>query len=169
MSSSSTERASFATTARLLSCLVTESLVRAIFVPLQWSDCVGIGVVLKAPIATTPTHNCKQEDVLAIVLLRHVPVLKTDSESSDELRAGREIGLLDPLDMFPSVLVISGDGESSENEVWFIKFLWVLVFVTYSEPRCAPSYYVKMYHYPLSGVFFHRPAGPSLSKLLSRS
>lgn len=119
MSSSSAERASFATTARLLSCLVTESLVRAIFVPLQWSDCVGIGVVLKAPIATIPTHNCKQEDVLAIVLLRHVPVLKTDSESSasDEPRAGKEIGLLDPLDMFPSVLVISRDGESSENEL----------------------------------------------------
>jgi hypothetical protein len=123
MGSSSTERASFATTARLLSCLVTESLVRAIFAPLQWSDCVGIGVVLKAPIiATTPTHNCKQEDILAIVLLRHVPVLKTDSESGDEHRAGKEIGLLDPLDMFPLVLGISGDGESCEDEVWFITF-----------------------------------------------
>lgn len=120
MGSSSAERASFATTARLLSCLVTESLVRAIFVPLQWSDCVGIGVVLNAPVATTiPTHNCKQEgdDVLAIVLLRHVPVLKTDS--GDEPR-GKEIGLLDPLDMFPLVLVISGDGESCGNEVCFI-------------------------------------------------
>src|SRR6266705_834622 len=86
MGPSSAERASFATTARLLSCLVTESLVRAIFLPLQWSDCVGIGVVLKAPIATIPTHSYKQEDVLAIVLLRYVPVLKTDSESSDEPR-----------------------------------------------------------------------------------
>lgn len=121
MGSSSTERASFATTARLLSCLVTESLVRAIFVPLQWSDCVGIGVVLKAPIATIPAHNCKQEDTLAIVLLTHAPVLKTDFESSGDPR-GREIGLLDPLDMFPLVLVISKDGESSENEVWFISF-----------------------------------------------
>jgi hypothetical protein len=119
MGSSSAERASFATTARLLSCLVTESLVRAIFVPLQWSDCVGIGVVLNAPVATIPTHNCKQEgyDVLAIVLLRHVPVLKTDS--GDEPR-GKEIGLLDPLDMFPLVLVISGDGESCGDEVCFI-------------------------------------------------
>ena len=122
MSSSSAERASFATTARLLSCLVTESLVRAVFVPLQWSDCVGIGVVLKA--ATIPAHNCKREDdVLAIVLLRHVPVLKTDfdSVSSDREHHGsgnvKEIGLLDPLDMFPLVLVISGDGESCEDEV----------------------------------------------------
>jgi len=51
MPSSSAERAAFATTARLLSCLVTESLVRAIFVPCRWSDCVGIGVVLKAPVS----------------------------------------------------------------------------------------------------------------------
>jgi hypothetical protein len=138
MASSSAERASFATTARLLSCLVTESLVRAIFVPLQWSDCVGIGVVLKTPIATIPTHNCKQEDVLAIVLLRHVPVLKVDSESSDEPRAGKDIGLLDPLDMFPLVLVISGDGESCEDEVCFIGSVG-LGFVIHSEPRCAPA------------------------------
>jgi hypothetical protein len=165
MDSSSAERASFATIARLLSCLVTESLLRAIFVPLQWSDCIGIGVVLKAPIATIPTHNCKQGDVLAIVLLRHIPVLKTDSESSDEPR-GREIGLLDPLDMFPSVLVISGDGESSENEVRFISFLWVLDCT--QNLATSPSY-VKMYYYPRSGVFFHRPAGPSPSKLSSRS
>ena len=143
MGSSSAERASFATTARLLSCLVTESLVRAIFVPLQWSDCVGIGVVLKAPVATVPAHNCKQEeeedvdvDVLAIVLLRHVPVLKTDSESSarDGPRGrGKEIGLLDPLDMFPLVLVISEDGVSCENEVCFI----FIGFLLYSERRCA--------------------------------
>jgi hypothetical protein len=166
MGSSSAERASFATTARLLSCLVTESLVRAIFVPLQWSDCVGIGVVLKAPIAAIPTHDCKQEDVLAIALLRHVPVLKTDSESSDEPR-GKEIGLLDPLDMFPLVLVISGDGESSENEVRFVSFCGSLG-CTQNQPRCTPSY-VRMYYCPRSGVFFHRLAGPSPSKLSSRS
>jgi hypothetical protein len=160
MDSSSAERASFATTARLLSCLVTESLVRAIFVPLQWSDCVGIGVVLKAPVATIPTHNCKQEgdDVLAIVLLRHVPVLKTDS--GDEPR-GKEIGLLDPLDMFPLVLVISGDGESCENEVWFI-FIGFCGLRTWLWLR--PSYY-----YPRSGAFFLRPAGPCPSKPPSRS
>jgi len=116
MGSSSAERAVFATTARLLSCLVTESLVRAIFAPLQWSDCVGVGVVLKAPISTVPTHNCKhylQGDVLAIVLLRHDPVFKTDSS---DLR-GKEIGLLDPLDMFPLVLMTSGDGDSHGDEV----------------------------------------------------
>ena len=137
MSSSSTERASFATTARLLSCLVTESLVRAIFVPLQWSDCVGVGVVLKGPIATIPAHN-KQEDILAIVLLTHAPVLKTDFESSGDPR-GREIGLLDPLDMFPLMLVILKDGESSENEVWFIRFCgsWAVLRTSLHPPATS--------------------------------
>ena len=119
MNSSSTERAVFATTARLLSCLVTESLVRAIFTPLQWSDCVGIGIVLKAPVSADPTHNFKyysQGDVLAIVLLKHVPVFKTDSSDP----RGKEIGLLDPLDMFPFVLAVSGGGDSHDKEVWFM-------------------------------------------------
>lgn len=165
MDPSSAERASFATTARLLSCLVTESLVRAIFVPLQWSDCVGIGIVLNAPISTIPIHNCKQ-DVLAIVLLRHLPVLKTDSESGDEPRA-KEIGLLDPLDMSPSVLVISGNGESCEDEVWIHQFLCVLGCEYSLRTSLHPSY-VKTYYCPRSGVFFHRPAGPSPSKLPSR-
>ncbi|KAI0300834.1 IucC family-domain-containing protein [Russula brevipes] len=116
MAASSVQRAAFATTARLLSCLVTESLVRAIFTPLPWSDCVGIGVIFNEPISTDPAHNDKfdsQGDVLAIVLLRHNPVFKPDSSDP----RGKEIGLLDPLDMFPLVLVTSGDGDSDENEL----------------------------------------------------
>jgi hypothetical protein len=164
MDSSSTERAVFATTARLLSCLVTESLVRAIFAPLQWSDCVGIGVVLKAPISADPTHNCKycsQRDVLAIVLLRHAPVFKPDSS---DLR-GKEIGLLDPLDMFPLVLVTSSDGDLYENEVWFMNLhdIWVAL-----RTFAAPSY-IKVVYPRRFGVFFHRPAGPSPNQRSSRS
>jgi len=94
MVSSSEERAAFATTARLLSCLVTESLVRAIFVPCRWADCEG--------------------DVLAIILLINVPVIKFDSNDP----RGKEIGLLDPLDMFPLVLAASGDGDVLGKEVW---------------------------------------------------
>jgi hypothetical protein len=151
MGPSSAERASFATIARLLSCLVTESLLHAIFVPLQWSGCVGIGVVLKKVPAPTHSHNYKQEDVLAIMLLRHVPVLRTgqgrtyqsnnmksaDSKSSDDDPRGKEIGLLDPLDMFPLVLVTSGDGdgESFENEVWLIYFC--VIWVCSDSERCA--------------------------------
>jgi hypothetical protein len=122
-SSTSTERAAFGTSARLLSCLVTESLVRAIFIPLRWSDCVDIGVVLKPPVSppvsTAPVQDSRtysQEDVLSIVLLRHVPIFKADSSDP----RGKEVGLLDPLDMFPLLLQTSldHDGDSAdESEV----------------------------------------------------
>jgi hypothetical protein len=112
---SSAERAAFATAARLLSCLVTESLVRAVFVPLPWSDGVGIAVVLNAPISNIPALDFKcysEGDILAIVPLRHVPVLR--NESNDP--RGKEIGLLDPLDMFPLVFVTSGDSNGSDED-----------------------------------------------------
>jgi hypothetical protein len=118
---SSIERAAFATIARLLSCLVTESLVRAIFIPLQWSDCVGIGVILKPPTSIIPAQDSdsrsySQEDVLSIILLRYVPIFKAGSSDPH----GNEIGLLDPLDMFPLMLVISLDGDLDESEVWLM-------------------------------------------------
>lgn len=121
MPSPTVERAAFATISRLLSCLITESLVRAIFIPLKWSDCVGIGIVLKPPTSTVPGQNsrtCSQGDVLSIILLRYVPIFKPGSSDP----RGNEIGLLDPLDMFPLMLVTSLDGDSGENEVRILSF-----------------------------------------------
>ena len=115
MTSSSAERASFATTARLLSCLVTESLVRAIFVPLRCPDGVGIGVVLNAPVSNIRATDCisySQGDVLAIIVFKNVPVFKHDSNDP----RGKEVGLLDPLDMSPLVLVTITHKDSDENE-----------------------------------------------------
>jgi hypothetical protein len=115
MASSSTERASFATTARLLSCLVTESLVRAIFIPLQWSDSVGIGVVLNAPVSNIPATDCisySQGDILAVIVFKNIPVFKHDSGDP----RGKEVGLLDPLDMSPLILVTITHKDSGENE-----------------------------------------------------
>jgi hypothetical protein len=115
MASSSVEHASFATTARLLSCLVTESLVRAIFIPLQWFDSVGIGIVLNAHVSSIPATDCvsySQEDILAIIVFEHVPVFKHDSCDP----RGKEIGLLDPLDMCPLVFVTVSHKDSGENE-----------------------------------------------------
>ena len=115
MASPSADCASFASTARLLSCLVTESLVRAIFIPLQWSDGVGIGVVLNARVSSIPATDCisySQGDILAIIVLKHVPVFKHDSSDS----RGKEIGLLDPLDLCPLVLVTASHKDSDENE-----------------------------------------------------
>ncbi|KAH9168829.1 hypothetical protein EDB89DRAFT_1558789 [Lactarius sanguifluus] len=115
MTLSSAECASFATIARLLSCLVTESLVRAIFLPLQCSDCVGIGVVLNAPVSNMPATDCisySEGDILAIMVLKHVPVFKHNSSDP----RGREVGLLDPLDMSSLVLVTVTHKDSDENE-----------------------------------------------------
>ena len=112
---SSTDRASFATTARLLSCLVTGSLVRAIFIPLQWSDVVGIAVVLNAPVSSKPATDCisySQGDILAIIVLKHVPILKHDSSDP----RGKEVGLLEPLDMYPLVLMTVSHKDSDEKE-----------------------------------------------------
>jgi len=62
-----------------------------------------------------------------------------DSRSSDDDPRGKEIGLLDPLDMFPLMLVTSGDGdgdgESFENEVWLIYFC--VIWVCSDSERCA--------------------------------
>jgi hypothetical protein len=140
MSPSSAERAAFATIARLLSCLVTESLVPAIFIPLKWFDCVGIGVILKPHTSTVPAQDSRSnshEDVLSVILLRYVPIFKADSNDP----RGNEIGLLDPLDMFPLMLVTSLDGDLSEteNEVWLISLYAVQFTPSFSTPTAAPK------------------------------
>ncbi|KAI0058644.1 hypothetical protein BV25DRAFT_1964653 [Artomyces pyxidatus] len=104
-SSSAQDRAAFATASRLLSCLVTESLLRALYVPLPDPRSVNIGacIVLSASAsAKSPDERGSylREDIFAIIPLRQVPVFKHDSADS----RGSEIGLLDPLDMSPLVL-----------------------------------------------------------------
>ncbi|KAF8888783.1 IucC family-domain-containing protein [Infundibulicybe gibba] len=92
------ERAAFATTSRLLSCLITESLSRALYFPLHGFEATGITVVFNSRVSLQSLDNPYDErDLLAIVPLRHVPIFKHDSQDP----RGREIGLLDPLDMMP--------------------------------------------------------------------
>ena len=89
------ERAQFATTARLLSCLVTESLIPAFYQPLGNTDATGFAVILKGyDLLSKP--NLDPDDLLAIVPLRHPPIFKDGHNY-----LGKEIGLLDPLDMAP--------------------------------------------------------------------
>lgn len=91
-----TERASFATTARLFSCLITEGLVRALYIPLvapkDTSDATGACIAFNGT-----TSEC---EVLALIPLRHTPVFKHGVAPDAR---GREIGLLDPMDMIPLV------------------------------------------------------------------
>jgi hypothetical protein len=92
------ERAQFATTARLLSCLVTESLVRAFYQPLDTPTARGFAIILQGEVVLDAAPLI-MDDILAIVPLHHAPIFKPDGGSL----IGREIGLLDPLDMIPSI------------------------------------------------------------------
>ncbi|KAI0273386.1 IucC family-domain-containing protein [Gloeopeniophorella convolvens] len=103
----SSERAAFATISRLLACLVTESLVRGFYVPLPWSDGVGFCIVLLKPSLEVGPHGHSSpspESLLAVIALRHVPVLKSSNSNLPHLK---EIALLDPFDMFPLVLEVA--------------------------------------------------------------
>lgn len=100
----SSTRALFATTSRLLSCLVTESLSRAIYFPLTEFEGTGFCVLLVGDVSSRPPQSLdypyEASKILAIALLRHVPVFKHDSADP----RGQEIGLLDPMDMLPIIL-----------------------------------------------------------------
>ena len=52
------------------------------------------------------------EDILAIVLLKHVPIFKHDTPNPYAL----EIGLLDPMDMSPNVFVVDRDADNSREK-----------------------------------------------------
>lgn len=96
------ERAVFASTARLVSCLVTESLVRALYYPLEGFVAMGFSVVLSGDVLSDK-HSYSSQDILAIIPLRHTPVFKHDGIDP----RGREIGLLDPLDMLPLIFELA--------------------------------------------------------------
>ncbi|KAG5718892.1 hypothetical protein E4T56_gene17381, partial [Termitomyces sp. T112] len=107
------DRAIFVTNARLISCLVTESLLKALYVPIFGVETVGVAVVLLGDF-DAPPRSYESEDILAIVALHHVPLLHEESTGSSE----RKIGLLDPLDMVPFIFEISHgfSGPASEYD-----------------------------------------------------
>lgn len=85
------DRAEFATAARLFSCLVTESLVRAVYLPLIGGfEATGICVVLNGALSSLPPSDlaCEPKDILAIIPLWHVPIFKHDGKDP----RGPEIG-----------------------------------------------------------------------------
>ncbi|KAF7424254.1 hypothetical protein PC9H_009560 [Pleurotus ostreatus] len=92
------DRALFATTARLISCLVTESVVRALYYTLDGFEASGVAVVLCNAMSTIDV-NYGSNDILCVIPLQHVPVFKHDGADP----RAPEIGLLDPLDMLPLV------------------------------------------------------------------
>lgn len=118
-SESAIENAAFAVSSRLISCLVTESLLRAFYLPLNNSQhATGILVVLTTSLLNERpviTRTLRAADVLAIVPLHHPPVLKDQSID----KHGRLVALVDPLDMLPEVYELIEDSmdqsDSSER------------------------------------------------------
>ena len=103
------ERAAFSTAIRLLSCTVTESLTRAIYIPVApfGVDARALAVILSSDASNKPPSVIaayKPEDILAILLLKHVPIFKHDTSNPYAL----EIGLLDPMDITPNIFVVGG-------------------------------------------------------------
>lgn len=101
-------------TSRLLSCLVTEQLLRAFYVSLTNPNrAAGVLVILSTHlISEQPVINrsLRSSDIFALVPLRHAPVF-----NGGQTQHGRSVGLLDPLDMLPEIYELAetqpGDGK----------------------------------------------------------
>lgn len=107
------DRAIFAVNARLICCLVTESLLRALYFPIHGFEATGICVLLHNGVSSKPPSQkpYESQDVLAVVPLRHVPCFRHDGTDT----RGKEIGLLDPLDMLPLVFEVDADGSQPKE------------------------------------------------------
>lgn len=112
------DRAAFAVASRLLSCIITESLLKALFVPMDSSTAVGVCVVLskKAGAVTVPLRKpYAPTDIFVIVPLCTTPIIKQASQ----FQFGMEIGLVDPLDMLPWMYEVRDDPNLSPDlKVW---------------------------------------------------
>ena len=99
------ERAAFAVSSRLLASIVTESLLRAYYVPIHSDEARGVCVVLSTHVIgehPVLTRSLRPADVFAILPLHQEPIF-----SGKLTKHGRPIWLLDPLDMIPSIFELS--------------------------------------------------------------
>lgn len=95
----SADKAAFAVTSRLLSSIITEGLLPAVYVPLDDSTIArGLCVILSRDQTPGPL---RASDVYAVVPLHHQPLLKPRDATT---ALGRSVWLLDPFDMLPRVL-----------------------------------------------------------------
>ncbi|KAH9063923.1 hypothetical protein EDB87DRAFT_1701063 [Lactarius vividus] len=108
------ERAAFAVTSRLLASIVTESLLRSYYVPIQSEDARGICVILSTSVMSEHpvlTRSLHPADVFAIIPLHQEPIFSEETYT----RHGRKIWLLDPLDMIPFIFELSTRGPGSDD------------------------------------------------------
>ncbi|KAF8633234.1 hypothetical protein AX15_001463 [Amanita polypyramis BW_CC] len=102
-------QAGFAVISRLLSCLITERLLRAFYVGLvDTSRAVGIVVILSTHLTPGPPiidRGLHAHDIFAIVPVHHPPIFSGTPSS----KHGQLVGLLDPLDMLPETYELDGN------------------------------------------------------------
>ncbi|KAF8899908.1 IucC family-domain-containing protein [Gymnopilus junonius] len=114
---SSRERASFAVISRFISCLVTEQILRAFYVPVN-DPSFGVAGLLVVLSTHTISEDVKvfrtfhPDDIYVISPLHHSPVLKDE----EILKHGRLVGLVDPLDMLPSIYEFGNVGAEDCND-----------------------------------------------------
>ena len=73
------QRAEFAVTSRMFSCLVTESLLRALYFPLTDASAAGFALILlhapSAEASNVQARDIQLTDVFALVPLQGIPIL----------------------------------------------------------------------------------------------
>jgi hypothetical protein len=149
------QRAAFATAARLLSCLVTESLTRAVYIPIDiaGSDVKAAAVILSANVSEKPPKEAAAyavDDLLALVPLKHIPIFKHDSSDA----RGKEIGLLDPMDMYPIVFVVEREvhGHRVVDMVCPTMLVFESAFTVFPSTPCSSRASSESYPRP-GGIF----------------
>jgi hypothetical protein len=95
------KHAPFAVTSRLISCLVTEQLLRAFYLPIAHSRATGVLVVSTHLMSEKLIidRTLRFDDIFVLVPLLHSPVFS----GASVFKHGRPVGLVDPLDMFPEI------------------------------------------------------------------
>ncbi|KAI8334810.1 IucC family-domain-containing protein [Chlamydoabsidia padenii] len=116
---SSTEKnayyAKFATTSRLIACLVSEGLVKAVYVPcadVEASNIKGLCLLL-LPTKSTLTGL---QDLLAVVPLSGVPILEGSSFTIQDIKCA-SISLVDGWDMLPHIYSPTAQTLESVNTI----------------------------------------------------
>lgn len=110
------EHAAFAVISRLISCLVTEGILRAFYLPIGYASASGVLVVLSNHLIRSEKiifndRALQSNDVFALVPLLQPPVFLGESVS----KHGRPVGLVDPLDMFPEIYELTQTTDATIN------------------------------------------------------
>jgi len=103
------EHAAFAVSSRLVSCIVTEQLLTAVFLPIQdVPDLAGAMVILNhSRQLKLDSFSIRPDEVFALVPLHHPPVVEKPPIIGCDTYW---VTLVDPLDMVPMVFRFANHG-----------------------------------------------------------